>query len=120
MINVELFKEEWAKISQKLEQISKIEKLYGTGDLFEGYNISEFGITYKTSYYWSGCGTDYFAFDVNWSEINEPIEYFEEKYRKEIEADKIKKEAEREEQRLKAEEKEKEKLKELLNKYGTV
>lgn len=88
MINTKLFLEEWNKISFKLEEISNIPKLYGDGDNFEGISIDEAGVSYKSSYSCGGCGTDYFDFYVEWDEINQPIEYFQEKYQKEIDDDK--------------------------------
>lgn len=84
MINVELFKSLWAQIEPLLEQISDIPKAEGDGSEFVGLIIDDEGITYKTSTYYSGCGTDYFDFTVCWEELNEPIEYFQKKYAEQI------------------------------------
>ena len=84
-IDVIKFREEWLKIAEKLEAISKIKKYYGDGQDFVGVEIDLTGITYKTETYYPGCGTDGYSFDVTWEELNEPLPYFEAKYAKEIE-----------------------------------
>ena len=90
-INVEAFKNEWAKIEAKLNEIADIPKLEGNGKYFNGYDIEDSGITYKSATDYDGCGTDTFSFEVKWEEINNPIEYFENKYSEEIKKDKERK-----------------------------
>jgi hypothetical protein len=83
-ILIHTFLTEWEKIEQKLHAIAEIPKYYGNGEDFEGLKIEKDGITYMTSTYYSGVGQESFEFDVLWDEINEPIEYFQHKYQKEI------------------------------------
>lgn len=80
MINVDIFKSEWDKINAKLKEIEAIPKLDGGGEDFVGIEIWDDEICYKTETYYSGCGTDYYSFTVLFSELNEPIEYFQKKY----------------------------------------
>jgi predicted ribosome quality control (RQC) complex YloA/Tae2 family protein len=117
MINVELFKTEWNKIREKMELINRIPKLYGTGNDFAGMEIEEEEILYKTETFYPGCGSDYFSFYVSWDEINNPIEYFEEKYKKEIEANEIKKAKIAEKEKLLREERERQEYELLKKKY---
>jgi hypothetical protein len=83
-INTELFFNEYKKIGKKLDEISQIPKRFGNGDSFEGVEIESHGILYKSSSFYSGCGTDYYSFFITWDEINNPIEYFKDKYQKEF------------------------------------
>lgn len=83
-INVEIFLNEYKKIEKLLSEISNIPKSWGDGECFEGLSFEDDGITYKTSTSYSGCGTDEFSFFVKFEELNNPIEYFKEKYQKEI------------------------------------
>lgn len=86
-IDIESFVNSYNKIEAKLIEINKIPRLHGTGSSFDSISIDEFGIYYNTTH--SYCGsTDYFNLYIPFSEINEPIEYFQEKFKKEIEDDK--------------------------------
>jgi hypothetical protein len=116
-INIDLFKAEYSKIEIKLNAISNITKRWGDGESFEGIEIEDEGILYKTSTSYSGCSTDYYSFYVSWEEINNPIEYFKDKYQKEIdnEANRLKNLKEINEAQIK--ETEVKKLKELMEKY---
>lgn len=93
MINIEAFQTEWQKINEKLIAVSKIQKLqrdigrtyiYSCGSLFDGMEIDDSGILYKTLDSYNGCDDDRYSFIVSWDEINNPISYFEDKYAKEI------------------------------------
>lgn len=83
-INTELFFNEYKKIEKKLDEISEIPMIIGNGESFEGIEIDDDGILYKSSSYYSGCGKDYYSFFVKWDEMNNPIEYFKDKYQKEF------------------------------------
>ena len=91
-INVEIFLNEYKKIENLLSEISNIPKSWGDGECFEGLSFEDDGITYKTSTSYPGCGTDEFSFFVKFEELNNPIEYFKDKYQKEIddEAERLK------------------------------
>ena len=83
-INTELFFNEYKKIGKKLDEISEIPMRFGNEESFEGIEIDDDGILYKSSSSYSGCATDYYSFFVKWDEINNPIEYFKDKYQKEF------------------------------------
>jgi len=83
-INTELFFNEYKKIEKKLDEISQIPKRFGNGESFEGIEIDDDGILYNSSSSYSGCGPDFYSFFVKWDEINNPIEYFKDKYQKEF------------------------------------
>ncbi len=117
IIDTVLFLQEWSKIQEKLEAISNIPKKDGDGKYFEGLDIDEEGVTYKSSTSYSGCGTDNYDFHVNWDEINNPIEYFKEKYSKEIQDDKERKIRLKEEEAQKQEERERKEFERLSKKF---
>lgn len=85
-IDIESFRFIWEQIESKLEEISKIPKLFsprGRGADFIGYEIDSSGITYRTETF--NCGdTEPESFTIEWHEMNKPIEYFKEKYQKQI------------------------------------
>lgn len=91
VIKTDLLKEEYFKLEAKLQAIDKIPRLYGTGVDFESINIEDDGVSYNTYTSYSGCGNDYFHLSLKWDEINKPLEYFEQKFIKDIEADKARK-----------------------------
>jgi len=72
------------ELQSKLEMIAKLPKPGGNGETYKGIEISEDGIQYNSETFYSGCGTEEYSFFVTWDEINEPLEYFEEKYKKEF------------------------------------
>lgn len=85
-IDVDSFRFIWDSIETKLDQISKIPKLYspnGRGKDFIGYEIDSSGVTHKSETYNYG-ETEPESFKILWHEINNPLSYFEEKYSKEI------------------------------------
>lgn len=86
-INIAAFRAEWEKIESLLDQLSSITKLGGDGNTFTGYLIDDIGVTYKSETYFSGCGTDYFDFQVKWDELNNPVEYFQNRFATEIKDD---------------------------------
>lgn len=92
-------KENMLALMSKLEKISKISKPNGDGEDFIGIEIDENGITYNSESYYSGCGEERYSFCISWDEIEQPHEYFLEKYKKEwekyIEAQKLYKENEK-------------------------
>lgn len=113
------FLTEWKKIEQKLEEISQVGLPFETGIEFDGVVIDEQGVYYKSSTYFSGCGTDHFNFCILWEDINKPIEWFKEQ------ADEYKrkraeqKQRDAEEQKEKLKQQEIQQLKELKEKYPT-
>lgn len=119
-INVEIFLKEWNKIEEKLDAIRGLVPLFTSLKDFEGVEISDSGITYKTSEYYSGCGTETDSFHVTWEDINKPIEHFRllcdnakiAKQNQELQA-----KQENEGRRI---EQEKQQLKELQKKYGNL
>jgi hypothetical protein len=117
MINTELLRSEYAKVYDKLSEIAKLNCT--KNETFEGIDFDESDdyIVYRTSE-WRGGGYEYNSFSVKWEDINKPMSYFEEKKRREKEAEVIRlaeKEAAEQERKEKAE---KAKLEELLRKYG--
>lgn len=87
MINIKKFTEEWLKIEQQLHEIAKITDNDNVGDNFNDISIDiEHEIfTYITDTYFSRGGYETYRFEVKFNEINNPIEWFQEKYRKEQE-----------------------------------
>lgn len=117
-INTELFLREWVKIESKLNEISNIPKRYGNGESFEGYNIDDDSIYYNSYTHHSGCDRDECQFEVKFSELNNPISYFEDKYKSEIdEAEQNKVLIQKEKQEVE-DKKELEQYNKLKEKYG--
>lgn len=116
-IDIDLFLTEYNKIEEKLSNISMIPKLHGEGKSYEGIEITNGGIVYRSSTSYSGCGSDYFSFFVKWEEMNNPIEYFQEKYAKEIQRDLERKQQKQEKDNLETMRKELELAKVLFEKY---
>lgn len=117
MIDVERFKEEWDKIDKKMSDIDLIPRLYGTGQIFVGYNIDDAGITYKTRTSYSGCSDDDFDVTVSYDELNEPLSYFEEKFAKEIHDEETRKAALRDKAEKRQKDKDLAELERLKAKY---
>ena len=117
-INVEIFKNEYKKTISKMEEIGKLPNLnYDGGSDFESLYIEDNYFVYKTSSYYQGCGTDYFYLYVSFDEINNDIEYFREKFQKEMEAEKLKKEKKIEEEKEKRKQEEFKVYQKLKAKY---
>ena len=76
------YKESLLELQSKLEQIAKLPKPDGNGEIFKGINISEEGIEYNSATYYEGCKTEEYSFFTTWEEIDKPLEYFEKKYEK--------------------------------------
>lgn len=114
------FQEQLLKLKDKLDEIAGQNGVYECGEDFVGLAFSEHFIYYKTETFYSGCGTDHYSLEISWDEINKPIEYFREKFQKEVEErNKIEKEQEAK-FKLHQEEMERAKLKELQDKYGAL
>lgn len=120
MIQIKLFKKEWAKIKTKLDEINDIPKSHLRGKEFIGIDIEDDGLDYNTETNYSGGGTDIFYFHVNWNELNKPIEYFKKKYNKEIEIYSTAKALAKKEDENKIEIKERNLLKKLKEKYENI
>ncbi len=120
-------KEDLIELQNKMYEIWKIPKLYGNGTSWEGVEISvyndELEISGK-SYTRSNCGCcpgEDYSFQINLDEINNPIEYFEEKYKKELDDHNKKNEEEKklreEKEKQDTERREKENYETLKKKY---
>lgn len=118
MIDIKLFREEYTKIEAKLEEISKIPKLWGDGGSFEGIEIDDEGILYKSADHYNGCSPDFYSFHIKWDELNNPIEYFKEKYALEIDNDKKRKEDKKNIEQLEKDKRDLAEYKRLQNKFG--
>jgi hypothetical protein len=114
----ENFKEQLLKLKEKLDEISSLPHTYECGETFIGIDFDESFIYYKTETYYSGCGTENYSFDISWDEIDEPIDYFRDKFQKEFEAREKSKKQNEAKIKLEEEKRERAKLKELQNKYG--
>ena len=86
-IKVELLREEIDKLIYKLNQISVLENTEdkGPGEDLLGFVFDEHGVTYRTGTYFQGCGEEQYELEVAWVDVNKPIQYFKEKFQKEIE-----------------------------------
>ena len=75
-------KENALALRNKMEEISALPHVDEVGGSFEGLDFDEDTITYRSSTWCSGCGTDsyYFSFSVDWEDINKPLEYFRKKF----------------------------------------
>ena len=90
---VNLFKAQYELIFEKMKLIDKIPRLGGTGKKFNSIEFESYGVLYNTfTDHWD---VEDYSLHVPWNEINEPIEFFEAKFAKEIEEDKRKKEEEK-------------------------
>lgn len=79
------YKEILLELQSKMEQIAKFSRPDGNGEDFVGIQFSKEGINYITKTYYSGCGDELYELFVEWDELNEPMSYFEEKFKKEWE-----------------------------------
>lgn len=113
MINVERLRAEYSKLEEKLSQIADVPKLHGTGYSVSSIEFDENRIlcTVITS---SDC--EYLS--VKWDEINNPIEYFEQKYTKEIEDARIAAETRKQKELEDKEARELAEYQRLQNKFG--
>ncbi len=78
-------KEQVLNLVSKLHEIAKLPRSKAL-QYFDGLDITSFGITYKTSDFYAG-STEYSDFIVGWDEIDNPLEYFAERFKKEHEND---------------------------------
>ncbi len=98
MIQVNLYRKEWKKIAQKIEEIRKGTNQNVIGEICTGIQIGAHGIAYIS---WFSGGDR--VFYIKWEELNEPLSYFEKRFEDErIREQEIKKE--REERLLKEKE----------------
>lgn len=125
MIHAALFEEQYNLIIEKMQAIASMpihsrndgEPLIGRN--FEGIEVDNFGIHYKSSTTYSGCGSEYYTFSLPLEELNNDLDYFEEKFNLIY--------TKREKQKTEQEQKEKENkelrerklLTELQSKYNT-
>lgn len=87
-IDSNILLQQWNNLRDKLDQLACIPALRAIEDMgkeFSKMEIDDDGVTYHTETYFSGCGTDTYSFYVPWTEINQPVSYFEEKYNKRLE-----------------------------------
>jgi len=119
MINKDVLQAEYSKLEEKLREIDSLPRLNGTGQHCESIDFDEGDtIYYRTYIAYSGCGSDYFCLAVRWDEINEPIEYFKEKFQKEIEKHEEEKRMNEERKKSAQEQRERETFEKLRQKYG--
>ncbi len=85
-INIELFRKEYEKIEEKINQIDIIPRLHGSGGHFVSMTFEDDGISYNTEdvRHCSCCSPDAHSLYVKWEDLNKPIEFFREKFQKEI------------------------------------
>ena len=86
MININQFLEQYEAIEAKLLEINEIPRFFGTGNSHIHVEVDVEGKCFSvvSETYNSGCGTDTFFCSVSFDEINQPMEYFKEKFQKEI------------------------------------
>lgn len=78
-IKIKPFLKEWNKLVEKLNEIDQIPKVNGRGEFFSSIDVWDDGVDYVTFNTVDGV-PDYFVFFVSWDEINNPIEFFVEKF----------------------------------------
>lgn len=119
MINKDDLLTEYSKLEEKLREIDSLPRLGGTGDHLERIDFDEGDtIYYRTCTSYSGCGSDFFCLCVRWDEVNEPIEYFKEKFQKDIEEHEEVKKINEERIKSAQEQRERETFEKLRQKYG--
>ena len=118
-INRQLFQEEYGKILTKLQEINKIPQLYGTGQNFMGITLDGDTINYHTQSWFQGCETEDFTLSVDLTDINKPIEFFQEKFQQQFLEKQEKDRVESEKQNKLIEENERKQLAKLQDKYKT-
>ena len=98
-IMVNLFKNQYSLVKEKMIGINKIPKSSGNGKKFESLEVFSDGCTaWFTSDNWENMEI---PLTVSWDEINNDISYFEDKFSKEIEENSRKAEQERKEKEYK-------------------
>ena len=88
MINTKILSEEWIKLEEKVKQLPHVK-----GWDIDKISLDENSIDITLSDYQYG-STDYNYVSIPLSEINNSVEFFEEKLKKEREAEKLRKEKE--------------------------
>ena len=108
MIDTELFKKTYQEIDEKVQKIRLLPMLYTQERDYDGWEYEEYNgkevINVMSSYWTQGCGEDTSSIEIPLSAINNSIEWFKEKFQKEIEENKRKIEEYRKAEKLKAKE----------------
>jgi len=124
-MNLKQFAETYSKLESKAFEIMKI---YGLGNYnLEGIEVEEYNektiLNIKTKIYYSGCGSEYETLSFEIEELENDLDYFKNKYKKEVEkkeiAKKLAKEKEIENRRLQKEAKDEADYKRLKLKFET-
>ena len=104
MIDIKLFKEMYKEIEEKLQKIRVLPMLHRQEQDYVGFDIDRDCFEIESEYYYSGCGTDTSYLEIPMAEINNSVEWFKEKFQKEIdEKERMEKELELEKKRDKKE-----------------
>ena len=104
MIDIKLFKEMYKEIEEKLQKIRVLPMLHRQEQDYVGFDIDRDCFEIESEYYYSGCGTDTSYLEIPMDEINNSVEWFKEKFQKEIdEKERMEKELELEKKRDKKE-----------------
>lgn len=115
----ERFKSQYNLLKEKILEIASLPHSDLSGDMghdFEGINLLDDSICYKSSYYSYGSYNEC-NFYVKWEDINKPLDFFKEKFENDFN-DKQKRLLEKGERELREkEEREIQLLKELKEKY---
>ncbi len=88
MIDSKLFKKMYDEIDEKVQKIRVLPMLRMQERDYDGWEYDEYNgkevIVVSSSYYMSGCGEDQSSFEIPLSEINNSVEWFEKKFKDEI------------------------------------
>ena len=84
MIDIKLFKETFTEIEAKLQKIRVLPMIRPQEQDYVGFSIDRDCFEIESEYYYSGCGTDSSYLEIPIDEINNSVEWFKEKFQKEI------------------------------------
>lgn len=119
MINKDVLRTEYFKLEEKLREINHLPRLGGIGQHFDRIDFEEGDTIYYHTYTsHNGCGSDHFCLAVRWDEVNKPIEYFKEKFEKEIKEYEEEERLKEERKKSAQEQREREIFEKLRQKYG--
>ena len=84
MIDIKLFKEVYQEIEEKVQKIRVLPMLYSQEQDYMGFEFEDDEICINSEYHYPGCGTDHSSLYIPIDEIGNSVEWFKEKFQKEI------------------------------------
>jgi hypothetical protein len=117
-ININLLKTELMKMTQKMEKIAEFAHRE-VGKYFDGYDICDNGIYYKSYDHYPQCSREDYSFYISFDEMDNDLPYFKSKFETEYALQDQEKLIEKEKLEKEKELKEMLEYDRLMKKYGT-